>query len=645
MFSRLLIAAITLVALPSWAQMMNTSLMGTGYWGGNQNCAYQQRPAQAAVESDEVQEAKEEISELKQEIAEKKSEKKKYDREAERSKSDIKKSLSEDYADFLITHMESARRCSEYVNFNSADDGSEISDDESVRAPQSASSSRQRPAPPDGADFPSGPPPEGFDGSAPPGFNSQGEVAGGPRKSVAAHGGNSNMLEVQAFSLQEWQSYCDARSNGAVFTAVCDNSKFRADGSRSAASSCKSAIGSLRTNAQKSARLQGDIESLTRKLEMAQEDLKEARQNSTAEGSVCIECMAKNNSYNYQDTSSNTANLVSNVVLGASAMYAGYKTNQMVTENNANLGYPTQTPSVMSYGYPYIAQGVYGLMNNNSSGQGGFGCGGQMTGGMTGMNGMYGMMGSAGSNVFGYPSSMNRMTGMSGGIYMGMGSPYGNSGYGNSMYGMNGMMGMNGMYGAGNSMYGMNGMMGMNGMYGAGNSMYGLNGMNSMNPYAMIGMNTSMYGMSGYGANGLNTMYGANAYGMNSQYASMYALQQQIAQMNYNLSAMQSASGVYSGYGYGYGTGSSSFISPTGLTNTTTLPGGVITGANYGTTYGTSYSLPSSYLNTSLSGYNYGNVYTSPYATTSTTIPGVVPILGSTTTSTSTGSVISGTGR
>ncbi|QDK46153.1 hypothetical protein DOM22_13770 [Bdellovibrio sp. ZAP7] len=614
--------------------MMNTSLMGTGYWGGNQNCAYQQRPAQAAVESDEVQEAKETISELKQEISEKKSEKKKYDREAERSKSDIKKNISEDYADFMIAHMESARRCSEYVNFNSSDDGSEISDEGSVRAPQSASSSRQRPAPP----------PEGFDGSEPPSdFKAGGEIAGSRKSSPAvAHGGNSNMLEVQAFSLQEWQSYCDARSNGAVFTAVCDNAKFRADSSRGAASSCKSAISSLRTNAQKSARLQGDIESLTRKLEMAQEDLKEARQNSNAEGSVCIECMAKSNSYNYQDTSSNTANLVSNVVLGAGAMYAGYKTNQMVTENNANLGYPTQTPSVMSYGYPYIAQGLYGMMNNNSSGQGGFGCGGQMTGGMTGMNGMYGMMGSSGSNVFGYPSSMNGMTGMSGGIYMGMGSPFGNSGYGSSMYGMNGMngmMGMNGMYGAGNSMYGMNGMNSMNpyAMNGV-NSMYGMNGMNgsmygnTMNPY-------SMYGMSGYGANGLNTMYGANAYGMNSQYASMYALQQQIAQMNYNLSAMQSATGVYSGYG----AGSNSFISPIGLTNTTTLPGGVITGSNYGTTYGTSYSLPSSYLNTSLSGYNYGNVYTSPYATTSTTIPGVVPILGSTTTST--GSVISGTGR
>ena len=136
-----------------------------------------------------------------------------------------------------------------------------------------------------------------------------------------------------------------------------------------------------------------------------------------------------------------------------------------------------------------------------------------------------------------------------------------------------------------------------------------------------------------YGMNGLNSMYGSNAYGMNSQYASMMALQQQIQQMNYQMSAMNSLSGMYGSNGYSY-------ISPTGLNTTTTLPGGVITGGSNG------YSMPSSYLNTSLNGYNYGNTYISPYntASSSTTIPGVVPIYNGTTTSTTSG-VITGTGR
>ncbi len=528
---------------------MNSSLAGTGYWGGNQNCAYQQRPAQAvSTESDEVRDAKEEIAELKQEIKEKTSEKKDYDRKVKYAKSDLKKSISEDYAEFMITHMESARSCSEYINFNQGDDGEVIS--------------RQRP--------PDGPPPEGFDGAPPT----------GDARPSRSGGANSNMLEVQAFSLQEWQSYCDARTNGSVFTAVCDNGKFRTSGTGSNASSCKSAIGTLRTNAQQANKLQGEIDLLQRKLERAQEDLKEARQNPDSEGTVCLECMAKSNSYNYEQPSSNLANLATGVLMGAGAMYAGYKTNQMITDSNANLGYPTQTPSVMSYGYPYIAQSLYGLMGNNSSGQGGFGCGGQMTGGMMGQNGMYNMMGNMGSSVFGYPSNMmNSMASMSGGIYLGYSNPM----YNNSMYN---------------------------------NSMYS----NSLNPY-------SAYGMTGYGSGNLNTVYGANAYGAYSPYASMNTLQQQLAQMSYQLSAMQSMTGSYgSGYGsYGYGYGTGSYISPTGLTNTTTtMPGGVIMGSTY------------------------GNVYTSPYVSTgsSTTIPGVVPMFNTTSgTTTTSGSIISGTGR
>lgn len=568
MFLKSLIATLTIAATPAWAQMMNTSLMGTGYWGGNQGCSYQQRPAQAMnTESDEVREIKEQLAELKQQINEKKSEKKKLDREVTHAKSDIQKSLADQYAEPVMQHMDGFRNCSEYKGFGQSDSGDSISGADSSEDGSIIFSNE---------DMPEGPPPSMAKSSR--------------TKAAPGRGANSNMLNLQGFSLQEWQTYCDARKTGSVFTAVCDNSRFRADSGRSNAATCKKAINSYRTNAQKSSKLQDEIDDLNREVERANDDLKEARNDkSGTEGDVCIECMAKNNSYKYQNQQSDMTSLITNVALAGGAMYAGYKTNQMVSENNANLGYPTQTPSVLSYGYPFLAQGMYGALSGNS-GQGGFGCGssmGNMMGGMgmgsmgMGMGGMMGMTGMSGmTGAFGYPSSMMNMgmMGMSGGIYNGMGN----------MYGMNGM----------SNMYGMNG---MNGMYGL-NSMY-------TNPYSM------------------NSMYGSNPY----QYSAMNSLQQQMMMMNYQMSAYPySTSGIFGNTGVGYTNGvytgsTSTYISPTGLTNATTLPSGVITGSSYG---------------------SYGTSYLSPYSTSlsnSVTIPGVVPY--PTTGTTTFSGLIYGTGR
>ncbi|WP_413575107.1 hypothetical protein ACLVWU_12610 [Bdellovibrio sp. HCB290] len=559
MLFRSLIATILLTALPSWAQMMGASMMGTGYWGANQGCSYPQAPTQAMnTESDEIQELKTEIAEVKQEISEKKSEKKKFDREASRAKSDIKNNISEEYADFLLAHMDSSRRCSEYDNFNQADDGSSVVTAD-IDEPDS-----DFPEPPEG-----GQPPADF---KPPQGSKRPPMS---RKKPAAYGANADMTEIQGFSLQEWQNYCDARTPGAVFSAVCDNANFRSNGSRTNSSTCRNAISTYRTNSQKSAQLQTDIESLTRKIESLQDDIKDVRET---EGTVCISCMAKNNSYSYQQPQSDTLGLVTNVVMGAASMYGSYKTNEMITDRNASLGYPTQS----SYGYPFMAQGMYGALSGGTA-QAGFGCGNSMSGfnNMGGMNSMYGMMGSS------------PMMGMSGGIYTNMGSPYGMYG-GSSMTGLNPslMYGMNGMgnaYGMGN-MYGMNNSYGMGNMYGMSNP-YGMSNMyGTSNPYGM----NSMYGMSN--PYGMNTMYGAN-----SQY-SMMGMQQQMSLLNYQMNMLQNYNGAYTGTGL-YNTGTTSYISPTGLTSaTTTMPGGVILGTS------TTYTSP------------YTNTYNS-----SVTIPGMVP--------------------
>ncbi|WP_413584725.1 hypothetical protein [Bdellovibrio sp. HCB274] len=580
MLFKILTIAILLTALPSWAQMMSPMMMGTGYWGANQSCSYSQPPTQAMnTESDEVRELQTEIAELKQEISEKKSEKKKLDREVSRAKSDIKNNLSEEYADFLMAHMDSSRRCSEYTSFNQSDDGSTVTAD--IEEPGDGMGE-----PPEDFQPPSDmQPPEGF---KPPKGR---PLPSAGRKKSRSFGANANMLDIEGFSLQEWQKYCDASKSGAVFTAVCDNSNFRSNGSRTNSSTCKSALGNYRVNSQKSAQIQTDIEGLNRQIENLQEDIKDARKNSQTEGSLCVECMAKNSNYNYQQPQTDTMGLITNVALGAASMYGNYKATQAVVDSNANLGYPTQA----SYGYPFMSQGMYGALSGGTA-QSGFGCGNTMSGlnTMGGMNSMYGMMGSP-------------MMGMSGGIYTGMGSPYGMYGSASMtglnpslMYGMSGITGMTGMTG----MSGMNGMYGMNGisgMYGSGN-MYGMNGMGNMygtgNMYGMNGM-SAMYGTNSmYGSGNL---YGMN--GMNSQY-SMMALQQQMALMNYQMSVMQNYNGVYTGTGTGlYNTGTTSYISPTGLTSSsTTMPGGVILGTS------TTYTSP--YVNT----YN-----------TTATIPGMVP--------------------
>jgi len=394
MSGNFLFSSILLLSLPSWADFqMSGSLAGTGVWGGTQGCAYQQKAAPGATsQSDEVTEIQSTIADLKKQLATKKRDKKRIDRDAERSKSDIEKSLADDYSSFVFEHIEGARRCDEYKDINKYKDN----------------------------------------------VDADGDMGGS-----SVQKSNSNMLPINGFSPYEWATYCDSNKAGGVYSGVCDIGKFRNTEGRGTAASCKKSLNDYRTNYAKSTKTQDEIESLQAAIERAQDDLADAKEDavqarqdaiangnrSDTEGGVCVDCIASGNGYTYQKPQTDLANVIANFGPGLAAMYVGYQSNKMVSENNASLGWPSQSYPTWGYGLPYLAAGVYGALGGGT-GQGGFGCGGSSTGGM-GMGG-----------AFGYPASMTGMNTMGGGIYAnGMGP------WGMNMGGMGGVGMMSGMMG------------------------------------------------------------------------------------------------------------------------------------------------------------------------------------------------------
>ncbi|MFM6930355.1 MAG: hypothetical protein ACKOX6_17960 [Bdellovibrio sp.] len=397
MSDKVLFTAILLLYLPSWAEFpMSGSLAGTGVWGGTQGCAYQQKAAPGATnQSDEVTEIQSKIADLKKQLATKKRDKKRIDRDAERNKSDIGKSLADDYSSFVSEHIEGARRCDEYKDINKYKDNVEADGDTGGTSVQKA---------------------------------------------------NANILPVNGFSPYEWATYCDPNKAGGVYSGVCDITKFRNTEGRGTAASCKKSINNYRTNYAMSIKTQDEIESLQAAIERAQDDLADAKEDalqsrqdaiahgsrSDTEGGVCVDCIASGNGYTYQKPQTDWANVIANVGTGLAAMYVGYQSNKMVSENNAALGWPSQSYPTWGYGLPYLAAGAYGALGGGT-GQGGFGCGGSSSGGMS--------VGGA----FGYPASMTGMNTMGGGIYangmgpwgMNMGNMSGNAyGYPGTMGGM-----------------------------------------------------------------------------------------------------------------------------------------------------------------------------------------------------------------
>lgn len=464
--------ALLFVMSPLWAWAQGMQ-WGSGQWGGMQSCPYQQRTGDGATsENDELQELLAEIDEIKSQIKIKKSEVKNLDRKSQRSRQDVEESLSSDYSSFILAHIENNTRCSEYQGMSA------------------------------------NPAVQGSQGEEP--------IAGA----------QDNMLPVQGFTTADWAKYCDRSKTGSVNASVCSNAAYLGDDHRKDAMKCKKALTDYRKQYADSQKLQNEIESLQRSLEDRKQDLadlkrdirQEQREGGT-QAEYCEECNRRGSGYAYQKPQTDWGSVISNVGTGLLATYMGYKSNQMVAEQNADLGYPTQNYPAWGYGLPYLQAGIYGALGG-STGQGSFGCGG-------GNNMMSG-------GAFGYPMNMMGSP-MGGGMFLSGMTPWGMNGYG-GMNGM-GMMGNMGMMMPGGMM--MSGGLGM--MTGMG-MMSNMGMMSGMMMNGGLGMMTGMGMMSNMGmmgGMGLMSNYGMMSnMGMMSNYGMMtgmdsssMAMQQQMLQM------------------------------------------------------------------------------------------------------------------
>ncbi|UOE99894.1 hypothetical protein [Bdellovibrio reynosensis] len=487
MLLRMAIILLTFLPITAFAQ----SMWGTGMWGGMQSCPYPTRAAAGATSIDDgTKEIQEAIKEAQQEIRDKKSDKKKADRAAEKSRTEISKSLNDPYAESVLAHIENFRRCNEYAS--------------------------QQP-------------------SADPTVTSQ------EGEHMIA---NANILPLQGFTSSEWNQVCDRSKSGSVNASICASPKYSAGKSND--SNCRKALSEFRKQYGESQKLQKDIEGLEEQVARYKEDLKDAKKEAAemlkeqrlakTEGGICVECMQQNSGYSAQKSETDWAGVAANIGTGVLATYMGYQNNKMTAEYNSNLGWPTQSYPSWSYGFPYIAAGLYGAMGGGT-GQGSFGCGSGM-GGTGNINGAMGMMGSMGTGsmygsmggAFGYPSGM--MGNIAGGGMFNSGiGPWGMSGYGN-MSGMGSIGGMGNMMGYGSMMGGMGNMVGYGSMMGGMGNMMGygsmISGMGNMMGYgSMMG---GMGNMMGYGS----MMGGMDSYSMQYQQQMMQLqMQQYQTQMQY----------------------------------------------------------------------------------------------------------------
>lgn len=408
------IVFVLLLPLTSFAQ---SSMWGSGLYGGMQSCPYQTRVGNGATSVDDgTKEIQAEISEAQKQLKAKKAEQKKLSKTMEKSRKDVEEVVTEDFTEVVFEHIENNRTCRSYKGHKSNQNQTE--DRASVGG-------------------------------------SEGAIAITPQ----TNGDIVSSVEIRAFTIPEWNVLCDENKAGSVAGLVCDGSRFRqADKGHATAQDCKKGLSDYRKSHAQFNKLQREIERLETSIARSKDALKDAKQEAQdaqrermlgkTEGDVCIECMQQGNGYSYQKPQTDWASVVGNVALGLGSVYMGYKTNQMVAESNASLGWPTNPYASVGYGYGLGAMatgvsqalgggsGIYGSISGGM-GSGSFGCAG-MNGGAMGMMGPYGGMN--GNGMWGNPYGMAGMGSMGGGIFnSGMG-PWGMNGMG-SMMGYGNMMG------------------------------------------------------------------------------------------------------------------------------------------------------------------------------------------------------------
>ncbi len=485
--------AMTLVSAKSHAQMW-----GAGVYGGMSQCPYQVDVGDAATDiADAIDQLNEDMSNLKEKQSDAQKEAREAKRDYESGRDTVSRyGLSKESVSLLEKHISSPKTCGQYDNFL-------CKDGKCSASPTKCNTSK------DGAD------------------------SKGGSSADAGSGWQCGTEDTSDFP--GWDKACDVTKAGYVDAAKACDFGNKIDSSKSYAkfdrSKCVDGLSKWQKSYDvwkkkdaESNDLKQQIADIKSRIKVAQKDYKKEvkeyqreQQKSQTEGG-CVQCMLAGNGYVSQPKRSNTGEIIANVGLGIAAMYFGQQQNQYISDNNAKLGFQSQSYPSLGYGFPYFMGALSGAMNGGSSGGGGgfyggvgggvgsgaFGCGSGMggtgsvngSGGMMGPFGMGGMYGPQGG-AFGYPQNMYGSP-MGGGMYnMGMG-PWGMNGPngGGGMGNMGGMManGSVGFMSPGGYMMGYPASGGMSG-YGnmMGNGGYMMSGGAMMNGGAMMG------GMSGYG--------------------------------------------------------------------------------------------------------------------------------------------------
>ena len=371
----------------------NANLQGSGYWGGQQNCGYQQtqntgrsQTQQTSQKSEEEKAATSRISELKKQLATKQLEKKRAESEMQMAARKLERVFDSEILDFLLeTHIEKGNECKSYKTFPGNNCVAQSHTGKTAVA--------------------------------------EGEVTVDANGAQVIHTKANTVVSFDCEGKEEvpeklkvkWTiagpgSYCTANSRssgGAVSANICKDTSLRNDERKGSASTsdCGKSLTDYRKNRIKRDDVQAKIEKIEDDIETQQWAIADAKERETLEKSYrmsnsseanCEECgqMSRDGSSGQkQGSSRDWGSILGNIGVGLGLAYVGKQYDERNAEYSAQLGYPPQSgyPTAVSMGAPYILNGIYGAVNG-SNGQGAFGYpqnimgGGQMNGG-----GMYTM--------------------------------------------------------------------------------------------------------------------------------------------------------------------------------------------------------------------------------------------------------------
>ena len=329
---------------------------GTGYYGGMQACPYNYGGAEGSSSiQDDIAEKQDAIKEAKYQIKSKKSELKAAERRSDRYKSDIEEVVSADYTEQIFAHIDNNVKACEYKGLVEV--------------------------------------------------NAQGDQGGA---AVSSCGSSPSETEVTGFTREQWKGVVDFRTPGIVKGTVCAPPFRVSEKGRRTTQDCQKALVEYRKESDKRSKLAKEIEDLDRSIENMKDDIaalkkdyreeqreaaREAREGNS-EGQYCATC---GGSYSYRKPETNWGSVLANVGVGLAATYMGYRSQEMVADHNASIGFPSNPYPAWGFGLPFLLNGATEALGGGGGyggigggiGAGGFGCAGN-NGGAYGMMGPYG---------------------------------------------------------------------------------------------------------------------------------------------------------------------------------------------------------------------------------------------------------------